>query len=221
MIGSADAGGVRTPPACVYRDDARFAAEQAAIFRRSWLVAGLAADVAAPGDYTTVDLDGVPVVVCRDEDGRLHALANVCQHRGMVVAEGSGRARTLNCPNHAWVYGLDGQLRGAPRTTREADFDCAAIRLPRFAVHEWGPLLLVNLDPAAQPRLGATLRAFEQRTGLPVVINTSLNTAGRPMVDDPRDALELFGSAPVDLLVLGPHLVRRSEVFAQSDGVPA
>ena len=37
----------------------------------------------------------------------------------------------------------------------------------------------------------------------------SLNTAGRPMVDDPRDALELFGSAPVDLLVLGPYVVRR------------
>jgi carbamoyltransferase len=34
------------------------------------------------------------------------------------------------------------------------------------------------------------------------------------MVDDPRDALELFGSAPVDLLVLGPHLVRRSTLFA-------
>jgi carbamoyltransferase len=46
-----------------------------------------------------------------------------------------------------------------------------------------------------------------------VVINTSLNTAGRPMVDDPRDALELFGSAPVDLLVLGPHLVRRADLF--------
>ena len=40
-------------------------------------------------------------------------------------------------------------------------------------------------------------------------MNTSLNTAGRPMVDTPRDALELFGSAPVDLLALGPFAVRR------------
>ena len=46
-----------------------------------------------------------------------------------------------------------------------------------------------------------------------MVINTSLNTAGRPMVDDPRDALELFGSAPVDLLVMGPHLIRRGGLF--------
>ena len=33
------------------------------------------------------------------------------------------------------------------------------------------------------------------------------------MADSPRDALELFGSAPVDLLVLGPHLIRRADVF--------
>jgi carbamoyltransferase len=44
---------------------------------------------------------------------------------------------------------------------------------------------------------------------VPVVVNTSLNTAGRPMVDDPRDALECFGSAPVDLLAIGPFVVRR------------
>ena len=47
------------------------------------------------------------------------------------------------------------------------------------------------------------------------MINTSLNTAGRPMVDDPRDALELFGSAPVDAAgASGPHLVRRAGLFA-------
>jgi carbamoyltransferase len=62
--------------------------------------------------------------------------------------------------------------------------------------------------------VAALLSAFEQRTGLPVLVNTSLNTAGRPMVDDPRDALELFGSSPVDALVLGPHVVRRQDLFA-------
>ena len=56
----------------------------------------------------------------------------------------------------------------------------------------------------------AMLERFEERTGVPVVVNTSLNTAGRPMVDDPRDALECFGSAPVDLLAIGPFVVRRA-----------
>ena len=52
---------------------------------------------------------------------------------------------------------------------------------------------------------------IHDNTGLPVVVNTSLNTAGRPMVDDPRDALECFGSAPVDLLAIGPFVVRRAK----------
>ena len=53
------------------------------------------------------------------------------------------------------------------------------------------------------------LTEFEQHTGIPVVVNTSLNTAGRPIVDSPRDVLELFGSAPVDALAICPYLVRR------------
>jgi choline monooxygenase len=171
MVAPVDVAGVCTPPAGAYQDRAQLAAEQDAIFRRSWLVAGLAADVAAPGSYLTAEVVGVPVVISRDGSGQLHALANVCQHRGMIICSGSGSARTFNCPNHAWVYDLDGQLRGAPRATREADFDCATIRLPRYAVHQWGPLVLVNLDPdAAAPtaELGAvdaTLAAAGLRPG--------------------------------------------------------
>ncbi|MBU8822031.1 carbamoyltransferase family protein [Mycolicibacterium goodii] len=58
--------------------------------------------------------------------------------------------------------------------------------------------------------LHATISRFAERTGVPVIVNTSFNTAGRPMVDSPRDALECFGSAPIDVLAIGPFLVRRS-----------
>ena len=85
-------------------------------------------------------------------------------------------------------------------------------RIPAV-VHVDGTARIQTVDAQANPRVAALLRAFEARTGLPVVVNTSLNTAGRPMVDDPRDALELCGSAPVDAMVLGPHLVRRSALF--------
>ncbi|GAA3791381.1 carbamoyltransferase C-terminal domain-containing protein [Sphaerisporangium flaviroseum] len=86
-------------------------------------------------------------------------------------------------------------------------------RIPAV-VHTDGTARVQTIDPGADPLLARLLEAFDARTGLPVVVNTSLNTAGRPMVDDPRDALECFGSAPVDVLVLGPYLVRRGEVFA-------
>jgi carbamoyltransferase len=82
-------------------------------------------------------------------------------------------------------------------------------RIPAV-VHVDGTARVQTVDPRSEPLVARMLRAFAQRTGVPVVVNTSLNTAGRPMVDDPRDALECFGSAPVDLLAIGPYVVRRS-----------
>ncbi len=84
-------------------------------------------------------------------------------------------------------------------------------RLPAVT-HVDGTARVQTVDPATDPRTGALLRHFGDRTGIPVVVNTSLNTAGRPMVDSPRDALELFGSAPVDALAMGPFLIRRGAV---------
>jgi carbamoyltransferase len=81
-------------------------------------------------------------------------------------------------------------------------------RIPAV-VHVDGTARVQTVDPDDEPLVARMLEGFEARTGIPVVINTSLNTAGRPMVDDPRDALECFGSAPVDLLAIGPFVVRR------------
>ncbi|MEU0090631.1 carbamoyltransferase C-terminal domain-containing protein [Kribbella sp. NPDC006257] len=85
-------------------------------------------------------------------------------------------------------------------------------RIPAV-VHVDGTARIQTVDRADEPLLAQLLAEFEARTGLPVLVNTSLNTAGRPMVDSPADALELFGSTPVDLLVLGPHIVRRAGAF--------
>ncbi|WP_061294019.1 carbamoyltransferase family protein [Herbidospora cretacea] len=82
-------------------------------------------------------------------------------------------------------------------------------RIPAV-VHVDGTARIQTVSAGRDPLLAGMLNAFESLTGLPVVVNTSLNTAGRPMVDDPRDALECFGSAPVDVLALGPYLVRRA-----------
>ena len=86
-------------------------------------------------------------------------------------------------------------------------------RIPAV-VHVDGTARVQTVSGQDEPLVARMLEAFERRTGLPVVVNTSLNTAGRPMVDDPRDALECFGSAPVDLLAIGPFVVRRPGVAA-------
>ena len=81
-------------------------------------------------------------------------------------------------------------------------------RIPAV-VHVDGTARIQTVDDADEPLDGGVLRAFERRTGVPVVVNTSFNTAGRPMVDTPHEALECFGSGPIDLLVLGLFTLRR------------
>jgi carbamoyltransferase len=81
-------------------------------------------------------------------------------------------------------------------------------------VHVDGTARVQTVDRRQEPLVARMLEAFERRTGVPVVVNTSLNTAGRPMADHPRDALECFGSAPVDALAIGPCLVRRARLGA-------
>jgi carbamoyltransferase len=84
-------------------------------------------------------------------------------------------------------------------------------RIPAV-VHVDGTARIQTVDAAREQLLTELLTDFEERTGLPIVVNTSLNTAGRPMVQSPRDALELYGSAPVDLLVLGPFTAARGDL---------
>jgi carbamoyltransferase len=86
-------------------------------------------------------------------------------------------------------------------------------RIPAV-VHVDGTARVQTVDRNDEPLVARLLEAFERRTGLPVLVNTSLNTAGRPMVDDPRDALECFGSGPVDALAMGPYLLRRGTALA-------
>ncbi|MDQ7904200.1 carbamoyltransferase C-terminal domain-containing protein [Phytohabitans sp. ZYX-F-186] len=85
-------------------------------------------------------------------------------------------------------------------------------RIPAV-VHVDGTARVQTVDGAQEPLVAEMLAEFDRLTGLPVVVNTSLNTAGLPIVDTPREAMELFGSAPVDLLAIGPYAVRRAEAF--------
>lgn len=59
------------------------------------------------------------------------------------------------------------------------------------------------------PRYHATLKAFQALTGVPVLVNTSFNVRGEPVVCTPKDALDAFFSTPLDALVIGRCLVQK------------
>jgi len=94
----------------------------------------------------------VPVLVARDGED-LRAFLNVCRHRGSQLVDGSGNGNSIQCPYHAWTYGLDGSLRAAPRADREAGFEAEGLSLLELRLEQWGPLLFVNPDADAPPLL--------------------------------------------------------------------
>lgn len=100
-------------PRAAFVDRDHFDAE-VAMLRRVPHVIGWAGEVAAPGQYTTKDVLGVPVLLVRGRDATLRAFVNGCAHRGAQVASGCGSARIFTCPYHGWTYDTGGRLTGAP-----------------------------------------------------------------------------------------------------------
>ena len=135
-----------------YRSPVVYRKELDEILYRSWLYAGHVSQVAKPGDCFTYELGEDSVVVVRDGRGEIHALMNVCRHRGARICEGArGSLKTLVCPYHGWVYELDGRLKTARDMHVSADFDPDRYALKRAlcTVHEG--LIFINCDPHAGP----------------------------------------------------------------------
>jgi len=84
-----------------------------------------------------------------------------------------------------------------------------AARIPS-ACHTDRTARVQTVDRDTNPRFHALLRAFGRRTGVPVLVNTSFNVRGQPIVCTPRDAIEAFYSTPLDALVIGSFLVRKA-----------
>jgi len=143
--------GTRTLPWSWYTDPAVLQLEREQIFRRSWQYVGRQDEVAEAGSFVATRVGDIPVVLVRDEQRTLRAFLNVCRHRGSLVCEGSGKRATLQCPYHAWTYGLDGKLVAAPRFSREGGTDSDELGLIALQLDTWGPLVFVNPDPDAAP----------------------------------------------------------------------
>jgi len=154
--------GASTLPWSWYTDPAVFALEQERIFRRFWQYVGRADEIAEPGSFRATQVGHIPVLLVRDENRVLRAFLNVCRHRGSLVCEGSGRRATLQCPYHAWTYGLDGRLVAAPRAAREGGIENEQLGLVPLRLEAWGTFLFVNPDPEA-PALSEFLEDVPER----------------------------------------------------------
>ena len=140
---------VETLPYSSYADPAVATAEQERIFHRSWQYVGHLGELHGPGSMFPTHVGGLPLLVVLDRDESLRAFLNVCRHRGTMLVSEPQQRGTIQCPYHAWTYGLDGSLRGAPRSDEEPGFDMSCLGLVPVQVDSWGPFVFANPDAEA------------------------------------------------------------------------
>lgn len=145
--------GTRTLPGRYYAADEVFAAEQERVFARHWLCAGREERITRPGDYLLVNIAGESLILVRDREGVPRAFFNVCRHRGTrICTEERGHfGQSIQCPYHAWTYGLDGRLLAARHMQDVPDFDKHDYPLVAAEMVSWEGFLMLNLQAEPAP----------------------------------------------------------------------
>jgi Rieske 2Fe-2S family protein len=160
-----------TLPGEYFTSTSIFAEELCRIFRRNWVCVDRADRLTQAGDYLLVELGEQSVIVLRDGSGQYRALHNVCRHRGTrLCSEPHGRLpETIQCPYHAWTYGLDGRLIGAPHMDAVQGFAREDYPLRAVALQSWEGFLFLNLGEGPEPLDDALapLQSSISRFGLP------------------------------------------------------
>jgi choline monooxygenase len=152
-----------TIPAPWYLDARVEQLERECMFGRNWIAVGRLDQVAAEGQFFSVEIAGEPLVIVRGSDGVLRAFFNVCRHHAAAVANvPCGTVQHLRCPYHGWTYGLDGALKGAPEFAGVCNFDRTANGLVPVRVATWEQFVFVTLDADA-PELNAWLGDLPER----------------------------------------------------------
>ncbi len=137
------------PPEC-YTSEEFYRREINFIFMRYWNFIGRADRLLKPGDYFTVELVGVPLIVVRDAKGEVRAFVNSCRHRGARMLSGKGTCnRTITCPYHAWVYGTDGRLLAAHDMDGISGFRLEDYSLRPVRLETWDGFIFVNFNDGA------------------------------------------------------------------------
>ena len=144
--------GARTLPQRYFVSPEIFAEEQEKIFSGQWVLVGHQSQIAKAGDYFVQEVAGESLIILRDQKGEARGFYNVCRHRGTrLCEEKEGHSATIQCPYHAWTYGLDGRLVGVPHMDKVQGFDKAEYSLHAVKLALWEGFIFVSLADAPMP----------------------------------------------------------------------
>jgi len=157
-----------------------FAQEQRKIFSEQWILVGHQSQIPNGGDYIVQQVIEESLIVIRDKSGEIHGFFNVCRHRGTRLKEDAcGHASTIQCPYHAWTYGLDCRLIGAPHMDDVPRFNKADYSLHAVNLGIWEGFIFANLG--ASGSLTSILSQKERRTTAPDARHESLEEWFAPL----------------------------------------
>jgi glycine betaine catabolism A len=146
------ADGAKSLPQKYFVSPDILAKEQAEIFSNQWLLVGHQSQIPMPGDYFVAPIAGESLIIVRDQGSTIRGFYNVCRHRGTRLKEDAcGHASAIQCPYHAWTYGLDGRLIGAPHMDEVPGFDKVDYSLRGVNLALWEGFIFINLDANATP----------------------------------------------------------------------
>ena len=146
--------GTRTLPGKYYHSPEIYQEEAHKIFYKFWLFACREEEIPNPGDYKLIQVVDESIILVRDKSNEIKALFNVCRHRGTQLCDepqGNFKAKTIQCPYHAWTYALDGKLISAPLMQEGHGFVKEECYLHRASVHVWEGFVFINLDKNPAP----------------------------------------------------------------------
>jgi carbamoyltransferase len=107
------------------------------------------------------------------------------------------------------------ERRRAMTADEEALFGIDKLNVPRSDIpavtHVDYSARIQTVHAETNPRYHALLTRFKEKTGCPVLVNTSFNVRGEPIVCTPEDAFRCFMGTELDLLVAGDCLLRKEE----------
>jgi len=132
-------------PVSHYTDPGHFEHERQAVFRCPPALVALSCDLPEPGSVLPVDIGGVPILVTRHRDGRVHSFVNACRHRGspLVSEAACVKGGRVVCPFHAWTYSTDGRLAAIPLAEEFAGFERSELALrPRPSLESDGMIFV-------------------------------------------------------------------------------
>ena len=99
-----------------WTDPEVYALEKQYIFGKAWLFLGHESQIKNPGDFVQAYMCETPIILARDENGKICATINSCTHRGLPVCRADhGNAKRFVCPYHNWSYKVSGELVAIPR----------------------------------------------------------------------------------------------------------